>query len=278
MIKPVGTQSVGVYCGKMVKMYIGKDITMNRVRRGFGNNMILGIIGAVVAIGIIAYIASDVFKTKVDSNLEQMTKWTPENIAKDPVNYLNFCEKQAKDAIQQLKADRISVAQSKGKLDDMRSKAQAKVDAGEKYLTNAKAAYKAADAANAWPIDFDGAKHDKEYMKAAIVKINKETETQKLVLNKASEGVKKLDAQASKIEKAQADSETQLTDITANRELLKVNKLTDDMKDRLVNMKGAVQGVLDVIGDNKASLPSLSDLSTDTKAADSAEFDKIMGN
>lgn len=251
---------------------------MNHVRRGIGTNMIVGIIALVVVIGLGAYLASDVFKTKVDSNLEQLTKWTPENIAKDPVNYLNFCEKQAKDAIQQLKADRISIAQSKGKLDGMKNKAQDRVDAGEKYLTNAKAAYKAADAASAWPIDFDGAKRDKEYMKSAIVKINKETETQKMVLGKANEGLKKLEAQAAKIEKAQSDSETQLTDIAANRELLKVNKLTDDLKDRLVNMKGAVQGVLDVIGDNKTSMPSLADLSADTKAVDNAEFDKIMGN
>ena len=121
-------------------------------RQGIGNGLIIGVIALVVVIGLGAYFFSDVFRTKIDSNLDQMTKWTPENIAKDPVNYLNFCEKKIKEAAEQLNADRISIAQNKSKLTDMKDGAAAKVRTGEKILPELKAIYEKAEKDNAWPV------------------------------------------------------------------------------------------------------------------------------
>ncbi len=246
-------------------------------RQGVGNTTIVGAIVLVVIIGLVAYFGSDVFRTKVDSNIDQMTRWTPENIAKDPVNYLNFCEKKINDAIVQLKADRISVAQNKAKLSDMHESAAAKVRTGEKVLAEVKALYEQAEKDNAWPVTYNNEKRDKDWIKSFLVKIFKETETQRMILSKVDGGLKKLDAQVAKIEKAQGDATTQLADIAANRELLKVQKLTDDLKTRLVSMTGAVQGVIDVASD-KGGMPSLDELtSSSTPAADTSEFDKVMG-
>ena len=250
---------------------------MKLARQGAASTAIIGGIVLVVVIGLVAYFASDVFRTKVDANMDQMTKWTPENIAKDPINYLNFCEKKINEAIVSLKADRISVAQNHAKLSDMRDTAAAKVRTGDKVLTELKGLYEQAEKDNAWPVTYNNEKRDKDWIKAYILKINKETETQRMILTKVEGGVKKLDAQVGKIEKAQGDAQTQLADIAANRELLKVAKLTDDLKDRLVTMNGAVQGVIDVASD-KSSMPSLADLtSSSTPATDTAEFDKVMG-
>ncbi|MGA2498145.1 MAG: hypothetical protein ABSH20_10410 [Tepidisphaeraceae bacterium] len=250
---------------------------MKLARQGAASTAIIGGIVLVVVIGLVAYFASDVFRTKVDSNVNQMTKWTPENIAKDPVNYLNFCEKKINEAVDQLRADRISVAQNKAKLTDMKDTAAAKVRTGEKVLPELKGIYEQAEKDNAWPVTYNDEKRDKDWMRTYILKINKETETQRIIFSKVDGGLKKLDTQVAKIEKAQADAQTQLADISANRELLKVQKLTDDLKDRLVTMNGAVQGVIDVAGD-KGSMPSLADLTAgSTPAADTAEFDKVMG-
>ncbi len=250
---------------------------MKLARQAAASTAIIGGIVLVVVIGLVAYFASDVFSTKVDSKVDQMTKWTPENIAKDPVNYLNFCEKKINEAVTSLKADRISVAQNKAKLSDMKDTAGAKVRTGDKVLTELKALYEQAEKDNAWPVTYNNEKRDKDWIRAYIMKISKETETQRIIFTKVDGGLTKLDAQVTKIEKAQADASTQLADIAANRELLKVAKLTDDLKDRLVTMNGAVQGVIDVASD-KSSMPSLADLTaSSTPAADTAEFDKVMG-
>jgi hypothetical protein len=250
---------------------------MKLSRQGVGNSTIIGVIAVVVIIGLGAYFFSDVFRTKVDSNIDQMTKWTPENIAKDPVNYLNFCEKKINQAKEQLKADRISIAQSKAKLSDMKEAAASKVRTGEKVLPELKSMYEQAEKDNAWPVTYNNDKKDKDWVRNYILKINKETEMQRTILAKVDGGLKKLDAQVAKIEKAEGDATSQLAEIDANRGLLKVQKLTDDLKDKLVNMNGAVQGVINVASDT-GSMPSLADLTAaSTPAADTAEFDKVMG-
>ncbi|MFI5378417.1 MAG: hypothetical protein ACHRHE_03850 [Tepidisphaerales bacterium] len=250
---------------------------MKVTRQGIGNTTIIGVIALVVVIGLVAYFASDVFSTKVDSKIDQMTKWTPENIAKDPVNYLNFCEKKINEAQLQFKADRIAVEQNKAKLSDMKDTAGAKVRTGEKLLPELKAIYEQAEKDSAWPVTYSNDKRDKDWMRNYIMKISKETDIQRTILAKVDGGLKKLDAQVAKIEKAEGDATTQLAEITSNRQLISVNKLTDDLKVRLVSMTGAVQGVLNVASD-KGGMPSLDELTAaSTPAADSAEFDKVMG-
>ena len=168
---------------------------MRTSRQGVGTTAIIGLIVLVVVIGVVAYFASDVFSTKVDSKVDQMTKWTPENIAKDPVNYLNFCEKKINEALVSLKADRISVAQNKAKLSDMRDGAAAKVRMGDKVLTELKGIYEQAEKDNAWPVTYNEEKRDKDWIRNYIMKISKETEIQRTILTKVEGGVKKLDAQ-----------------------------------------------------------------------------------
>ncbi len=60
------------------------------------------------------YFVSDPFRTKVDRAWEpEDTKWTPEQIAKDPVLYLDYVEKEATECLEKLKASKIAIAQNK---------------------------------------------------------------------------------------------------------------------------------------------------------------------
>jgi chromosome segregation ATPase len=249
---------------------------MRSQRAGGATAAVIGVVALLVVVLVGWYFISDTFRTKVDATADQMTKWTPENIAKDPVNYLNFCEQKTKQAIEDLKADRIAVEQNRAKLQSMRDTASNKVNVGRQALVQLVDTYKRTDSANVWPVAYEGSSRDKDWFKTNIVSLNKQVETQRTILTKVEAGLKKLDAQVVKIEKAQAEATTQLAEIGTNRELLKVQKLTDDLKDRLVSMKGALQGVVNTASETGATI-SLDQLAAEsTPAADTAEFDKIL--
>src|SRR5438552_14869923 len=80
-----------------------RSCPMNMRRRGGAMTAIVACVAVVLVGGVVWYFVSDPFHTRVNAQLDQMTKWTPEQIAKDPVMYLNFCEEQTKKAIEQLK-------------------------------------------------------------------------------------------------------------------------------------------------------------------------------
>ena len=237
---------------------------MQTYRKGGTTQLVIGAIALVVVVGGIIFYLSDPFSTRVKAGYKQFTEWTPENIAKDPVNYLNFCELKTTEAIGQLKADRISVAQNRAKLDDMKQTAANKVRVGGQKLVEFKDAYLKAAAGKSFPVTIDGQQRTEEWFKTSMPSLMAQVKTQKTILDKVEAGLRKLDAQVAKIEKAQGDAQTQLAEITANRELLKVQKLTDDLKDRLVSIKGAVQGVMDT------ATASDSGVSLDALAAESA--------
>jgi hypothetical protein len=78
---------------------------------------VLIIVAAVVVVGVM-YFTSDVAKTRIDAAADQYAHWTPENIAKDPENYLRFCEAEATKVLQSLKASEIAVAQNRASLEN----------------------------------------------------------------------------------------------------------------------------------------------------------------
>src|SRR5688572_15874101 len=88
-------------------------------RQGITTTAIIGIIAAVVVVGATLFFVSDPFNIWVRGNYKSLTEWTPENIAKNPVGYLDFVEIKTKEAQLELKADRISVEQKRAQLKSM---------------------------------------------------------------------------------------------------------------------------------------------------------------
>jgi hypothetical protein len=238
---------------------------------------IVAVVAILLVIGLILYFSSDVVSTKVDSSINQFAHWTPENIAKDPENYLNFCEKQANQAIVDLKASKISIGLSRAKLETMQGDAKQKIAVGDKALTELKGAYTKAEADKAWPITWQDAPRDQEWAKRQIVSFYRQVASQKSLLGKVEGGLKKLDAQVGRIEEANAKSQEQLAEIKSSREILKVQKLTDDLTSRLVSMKGVLQATVASVSENTGVI-SLDQLAAESATqVDDSEFKKIMG-
>jgi hypothetical protein len=239
----------------------------------------LAALAIVVVVAVAAwYFTSDTFRTKVDASMTQATKWTPENIAKDPQNYLNYVEAETIKAQESLKASRIAVAQNRGKLETMRDEAKKKISAGERGLKELVASYKTAETANAFPVSWAGQSLTKERVQSQVVALDKELKIQKNLLNKVEGGLKNLDVQVMKISEAEGNAQSQLAEIRANRELLKVQSLTTDLKDKLVSMQSAVAATVGAASDTSGVI-SLEQLTASTETAvDTTAFDKILAD
>jgi len=256
-----------------------EEFIMNRERHT-GSAMGIGLVVLAVLVvgGGIWYFTSDVFKTKFDSNFNQMTTWTPENIAKDPQNYLNYVEAETTKALESLKASKIAVAQNRSKLESMRSDAKNAITVGEKAMAELLAQYKSAESNNAFPVSWNNQSLDKDRVKLQVVSLNKQVSTQKILLAKVEGGLKSLDAQVGKIDEADANAKSQLAEIRTNRELLKVQSLTTDLKDKLVSMQSAVAATVGAASEN-SGVVSLDQLTAESsQQVDSTEFDKILAN
>ena len=161
--------------------------------------IILIIVAAVIVVGVL-YFTSDVQRTRIDAAIDQYAHWTPENIAKDPEAYLNFCEKEADKALVSLKASEIAIAQNRGNLDSMKKESTAKVAAGEKAIAELKTLFTGAEQANTWPVAWQGQNREKDWVKRQIISLNRQIQGQKTLLTRIDEGLARLDAQMVRVQ------------------------------------------------------------------------------
>ena len=228
--------------------------------------IVIGVVVLLLAGGVVWYMVSDPFSTRVNNAAEQMTKWTPENIAKDPKGYLDFCQQQTEKALEGLKADEIRLAQSKGKLEQMRDEADKQIQAGEKVLKELVPAYSTAKESNSFPISFRNNNLNQEQARKQIGTLDRQVENQKTLKGKAEAGLRKLEAEAGKIDDLRTKAKEQLAEIDYNRQLLNANKLSEDLKTRLVNMQGAIAATVNAAASTDGTV-SLSELTAEQGSA-----------
>ncbi len=248
---------------------------MNESSGGFAKVVAIVIV-AVLVIGAVVYFTSDVYRTKMDSAMNQYARWTPENIAKDPINYLNFCESEANKALLQLKASEIAIAQKRGELDAMSKEAANKIKVGERALTELKSAYSTAASAKTWPVVWQGQNRDEDWTKRQIVSFHRQVEAQKTLNQKIGSGIRTLDVQVTKVQEARAETEQQLTEIKTGRELLKVQQITDDLTKRFASIKAVLQTTVAVAGESTATVTLDQLAAQQVTTVDDSEFNAIM--
>lgn len=243
---------------------------------GFSKMIVLVVLVIVAGLAIYYY-TSDVGHTRITEAGKQYAKWTPDNIAKDPENYLNFCEQECNAALLKLKASEIEVAQNRGSLEAMAAAAKNKVAAGTKGLADLKAAYKQAETDAKFPFTWNGKSYAQDAAKRDIVSLFRQVESQRGVAAKADAGVQRLDGQVGRIQEGRAKAQEQLQEITTSRSMLKVNKITQELTQRLTSIGAAVQTTVGIATDSSAPV-SIDQLTEQQSAVvDDGEFAKIMG-
>ncbi len=229
----------------------------------------------VAAIGV-AYFTSDVWRTRIDAAADQYAHWTPENIAKDPENYLDFCEKEANRALVGLKASEISLAQNRASLGNTLGEAKSKIQLGAKALGELKNLYTQGEAGGSWPLSWQGRSLDADGAKRQIVALHRQVAGQENLLAKVEAGLRKVDVQLGKVLEARTETQNQLAEIRTSREILKVEKLTDELTDRLASIKGVLQATIGSVGGSEGPV-TLEELAEQSAlVVDDMEFNEIM--
>lgn len=238
----------------------------------------IGIVVLVIAAVIaVMYFTSDVFRTKVNVAADQYAHWTPENIAKDPENYLNFCEQQAKAALMKLKASQIAVAQNRANLEAMHAEAAEKITLGNKALEELKALFTSAEAAGSWPVTWQGGARDEDWVKRQIISFSRQVTSQESLKAKTAAGMKQLDVQATKIQEANAQAQEQIGEIKTSRETLKVQKITTDLSQQLSTIGATLRATISTASESTGTI-TLDQLKAESATTvDETEFNKIMG-
>lgn len=250
---------------------------MTKKTRGVSS---VGLIGGLVVLALLVfgglYFFSDVFRTKVDEEFRQFSEWTPENIAENPVLYLNFAEKQTKEAITKLKASEISIAQSEGRLQNKLAESESKVKLGAKALGELRPAYKSARDADAWPIEWNGKKLDMAAAKRQIVSFHKQVKGKQAIVDTITKALKTLQTQKGRILEHRAQLDGQLAEIDSKREMLKVKEITGEITNQLVNMNGVLKSTIAAVGSD-TDITTLEDLAeTSESSIEDSEFEAIL--
>lgn len=244
-------------------------------RRGSTTALVIGVV-VVIAIAAVAwYFVSDPFRTRVKTTFDDLTKWTPENIAKNPVLYLNFCEEQAKKAIEKLKVSEISVQQSLARLESTRDDTKRKIDTGSKALDELRDIYNQS-ATVAWPVSWRGTTFNESDFKLQARRLDREVRSAEQLHKTVESGIAQLKNQITRIKEAKLQAEEQLATIASKREMLKVQAITDDLTRQLVDLKGMLQSTV-VTADQTSKVLSLAELTeAQTHTVSDTEFDALM--
>lgn len=241
-------------------------------------NLIIGII-IVVLIGLsFSYTFSDVYKTKIDQKIDQFAHWTPQNIAKDPEAYLTFCEGKINQFLEELKASEIDVNQKYSQIRQMIDSATEKANTGVKMLAEFKEIYISAEKVNTWPAKWNGKNFSQDLAKRQIISLSKEVDNQKAMQVKCEDGIKRLDAQKLKIQDSQTKAHQQIAEIATNKQMIKIDKINEELTNKLVGIRGAVESMVG-ISTKTEGIITLNDLAKDQETKiDESEFKKIMEN
>jgi len=216
---------------------------MHRNReRGIGLVALILGIGLLVIVAIAAvYLSSDVFRTKADAAYRQFAKWTPENIAKDPLGYLDFCEAETKAAIEKLKATKIEIAQNRVALQDSQANAEKLVALGDKKIRELLLKYELAEETGQWPLEWSGQQLDKDAATRQLAKLDRDIKGQQEIAAAAAKGLVQLDKESVRVDQLAAKAREHLDTLNVKRQTVKIQQISDTLRDQLVSIGAMVR-------------------------------------
>jgi len=248
---------------------------------GISSNRSMPVVLLVIAIivgGVLLsfYIFSDVFRTKVDIKVADVTKWTPGNIAKYPKEYLHYCKQQTLETIEKLKSSEIAVSQNRSKLTRTKDEAKRKVGIGQKALSELKNLFLTADAASDWPAEWEGSSREKSWVKEQIVGLHAQIQNEERSVVSCNEGINQYDAQLARIKQLRSDASAQLNEIDLASQRIEVEELSGQLKDQLMSIQSAQTVLLTSFqqADDSVDLEKLADKEQATVSDE--EFERIM--
>lgn len=235
----------------------------------------VGLLVILALIGAVMYYFSEPFKTKVDEGVKQATMFTPENIQKDPVNYLNWSTEEIQKSMDKLGAARISMLTKKGSVVRQLQDDQSELAGHRSFLSEAKTAYKKASADSGWPVTMRGFKLTEPQTKDRLIEASDRIVDLENRIVTQSNMVSTLEGQISRIDTSLAEFERAKRDIQVQTDVVKIQREEEKQKAMMDNVNALLiqAGALTT----SSQVPSLQQLTAPNAGeVKDRKFDSIM--
>ena len=183
---------------------------------------LIPLIAVAVVIWII-YQKSPGLQSKANEIKNNWTEWSQEDIKANPVKFLEAREDNLRKVLGELEVNRGKIDSEVAKLRTARDEHQKKVDIADRLAGEFKAAYKAAQEGDSWPVTVKG----KDYTRDELIKqveglmVDKGTH-ESIVADRAAQ-IERISGSEEKIKAQIAKVESSLQGIVANREKIKAD-------------------------------------------------------
>ena len=207
--------------------------------------------------------------------IRQNNTWTPENQAKHPVEYLQAQLAELDRHTVELQGQAHKYATAKSKTARLMADDEAKMSNITNFLSVAKAAYRAADAVNRWPVTINGFTFSKEKAQEKIVDAAQKIPLLQSDIGKKRNLLAKLEKNIDKVAQEQRS-------IVQIKERIQ-NTINDANLKKVLDSDKGIGDALNAINDSLGSLsvdyddPSVEELIVpDKTTVRQKEFDAIM--
>jgi phage shock protein A len=201
----------------------------------------VGAFFVILVLGAAFYFFSAPFKSKVDEGVKQATVFTPENIQKDPINYLNWSTDEIQKSMDKLGAARISMMTKKGAVLRQLQDDQSELEGHRSFFSDAKAAYIKASADSEWPVTIRGFKLTESQTKDRILEasdrisdLENRIVTQSNLISTLESQISRLDTSLTEFERAKREIQVQTDVVKIEREEEKQKAMMDNVNALLI--------------------------------------------
>ena len=246
-------------------------------RTGSATGAVIAIIVLiVVALGIF-YFVSDPFKAKVDRKVEQSTKWTNENIQKDPLGYLTWSISEVRRVKAQMEANVIGLSRQQKNATRLKDESTSKQQAAARLVQTGMDAFKKAEASNSWPATWNNVQYTREKLQGEMLKMSKLEQNLSANIEKYSALLVRLGFNIKRTQEKIEEASTAEGELKTNLEFVKADQAIRSLD----NLRDAVNSVIDVseiLADSSKTL-SAADLveANRSETIDNAAWEKLMG-
>jgi hypothetical protein len=248
-----------------------------RNRHGAVAGVVVAVIVLVLVLGGIWYFVSDPFHQKVNDTIKGQTKWTADNIKKDPAGYLSWAIDQTKGTKDKLATAQLALQKQLNEINDKLKENKTEASEYEGLINDMMDEFDKANAKNSWPVTVHGHTFDTaKDLKDKAVDANGKLDRAKTLVDTYSKAQAKIQDRLSEIDGQMTKVENLKTKLETDLETAKVQQTFDNIEgvssnfDEIVHMSDAMAQT----AEKNASVSDMIKPTGETRVNE--EFDKLM--
>lgn len=197
---------------------------------------------AVVVVGWFAWTKLPGLRTKVSGKVDEYGGWTEEARRDDPVGFLTFAEEKLTSDIEAFRRSRETLAATRAGAEAEKAKNERLLAAADELSETFRAAFRAAETAGDWPAEVQGASYTREQLVEQVESILGERATYARVVDIYADVIVSADEQRKELRDRIQSSEATLIELRAQKELVRVDKLTAESDELLAQVEALISG------------------------------------